>query len=259
MFNFFGLLSAGGDRGFFRLFFAREWDDLARHLAGTVNTDMERYLTHLQRTLPQATLDTLYMVGFASLFAVLFGIVVGMTLYVTQRGGIYAAPRFNRVLGAVINIGRSIPFVVLIILVFPLSRMIVGTSIGRTASIVPLTIAAIPFMSRVIEAALNELGRGIIEAAVAAGASPRQIIWRVVLPECAPGLVSGFTLTIINLITFSAMAGMIGGGGLGHIAHMYGVARFRTDILVYTIIILVVLVQVIQAVGQTISRSLDKR
>jgi D-methionine transport system permease protein len=114
-------------------------------------------------------------------------------------------------------------------------------------------------MSRVIEAALNELGRGIIEAAVAAGATPRQIIFRVVLPESAPGLVSGFTLTIINLITFSAMAGIIGGGGLGHIAHSYGVARFRTDMLVYTIIILVLLVQIIQAIGQYISRRLDKR
>jgi D-methionine transport system permease protein len=247
------------EQGFFRLLFAREWDDLARHLSGNINMDMERYLSHIQRTLPQATLDTVYMVGFASLFAVFFGVVLGMVLYVTQSGGIYAAPRFNKILGALINIGRSIPFVVLIILVFPLSRMIVGVSIGRTASIVPLTIAAIPFMSRVIEAALNELGRGIIEAAVAAGATPSQIIFRVVLPESAPGLVSGFTLTIINLITFSAMAGIIGGGGLGHIAHSYGVARFRTDILVYTIIILVIMVQIIQAIGQYISRRLDKR
>ncbi|MCL2189544.1 MAG: ABC transporter permease [Defluviitaleaceae bacterium] len=247
------------DAGFFELVFAREWDDLARSLTGNINMTFENYLAHLQRTLPQATIDTIYMVSFASLFAVLFGIIVGMTLYVTQPSGIYALPKFNRLLGAIINIGRSIPFVVLIILVFPLSRVIVGTSIGRTASIVPLTIAAIPFMSRVIEAALNELGRGIIEAAVAAGASPSQIIFRVVLPESAPGLVSGFTLTIINLITFSAMAGVIGGGGLGHIAHSYGVARFRTDMLVYTIIILVVLVQIIQAVGQYISRRLDKR
>ena len=246
-------------RVFFELLFTGEWDELARHLSGNANINMELYLSSLQRTLPQATIDTIYMVSFASFFAMLFGIVLGMTLYVTQAGGIYALPRFNRVLGAVINIGRSIPFIVLIILVFPLSRMIVGTSIGRTASIVPLTIAAIPFMSRVIESALNELGRGIIEAAVAAGASPRQIILRVVLPESAPGLVAGFTLTIINLITFSAMAGIVGGGGLGAVAHMYGVARFRTDMLFYTIIILVVLVQIIQAVGQYISRRLDKR
>jgi len=246
-------------RVFFELLFTGEWDELARHLSGNANINMELYLSSLQRTLPQATIDTIYMVSFASFFAMLFGIVLGMTLYVTQAGGIYALPRFNRVLGAVINIGRSIPFIVLIILVFPLSRMIVGTSIGRTASIVPLTIAAIPFMSRVIESALNELGRGIIEAAVAAGASPQQIILRVVLPESAPGLVAGFTLTIINLITFSAMAGIVGGGGLGAVAHMYGVARFRTDMLFYTIIILVVLVQIIQAVGQYISRRLDKR
>jgi len=247
------------NQGFFQLFFAREWDDLARHLSGNANTNMELYLGHLQRVLPRATIDTLYMVGFASLFAVMFGVIVGMTLYVTQPSGIYALPKFNRLLGIIINFGRSIPFIVLIILVFPLSRMIVGTSIGRTAAIVPLTIAAIPFMSRVIEAALNELGRGIIEAAVAAGANPVQIIFRVVLPESAPGLVSGFTLTIINLISFSAMAGVIGGGGLGHVAHNYGVARFRPDILVYTIIILVLLVQIIQAVGQFISRKLDKR
>ena len=251
------MLSATGT--FFQLLFSGDWDALAQHLSGNANITMEVYFTSLQRTLPQATIDTIYMVGFASLFAMLFGIVLGMTLYVTQRDGIYALPRFNRVLGALINIGRSIPFIVLIILVFPLSRMIVGTSIGRTASIVPLTIAAIPFMSRVIESALNELGRGIIEAAVAAGASPGQIILRVVLPESAPGLVAGFTLTIINLITFSAMAGIVGGGGLGAVAHMYGVARFRTDMLFYTIIILVVLVQIIQAVGQYISRRLDKR
>jgi D-methionine transport system permease protein len=219
----------------------------------------ERYITHVRDTLTTGTMDTLHMVGWASFLAIIFGLLVGTVLYLTQPGGVRPLPFFNKLLGIIVNVGRSIPFVVLIMLVFPLSRHIVGTSIGSTAAIVPLTIAAIPFMSRVVEAALNELGHGIIEAAVAAGASTRQIIFRVLLREAAPGLVAGFTLLIINLITFSAMAGMIGGGGLGQAANTYGLQRNRPDILWYVVIILVIMVQIIQAVGQYISRKLDKR
>jgi len=205
------------------------------------------------------TIDTIYMVGFASLFAILFGMTIGIILYLTQKDGVYPLPMLNRILGTIVNIGRSIPFVVLIMLVFPLSRIIVGSSIGRTAAVVPLTIAAIPFLSRVVESALNELGHGIIEAAVAAGATPMQIIFRVLLPESAPGLVSGFTLLVINLITFSAMAGLVGGGGLGQVANSYGLQRHRQDIMIYTVIVMVILVQIIQAVGQLIAKKLDKR
>ncbi|MCL2407725.1 MAG: ABC transporter permease [Defluviitaleaceae bacterium] len=199
------------------------------------------------------------MVFFSALFAVFIGLIIGVALNVTGPAGICEQRLTNRILGFIVNTGRSIPFVIVIIAVFPLSRFIVGTSIGRTAAIVPLTIAAIPFVARVVEAALAELGGGIVEAATSTGASPLQIIFRVLLPEAAPGLVLGVTLTVINLISFSAMAGLIGGGGLGFTAHRWGLQEFRTDILVYTIIILVILVQVIQITGQAISRKLDKR
>jgi len=219
----------------------------------------DAYVDHMRRILVPGTVDTVYMVGYSSLFAIIIGLVVGLLLYLTQPGGVHSMPVFNRVVGIIVNMGRSIPFVVLIMLVFPLSRHIVGTSIGRTAAIVPLTIAAIPFMSRVVETTLNELGHGIIEAAISAGATTRQLIFRVILPESAPGLVAGFTLLIINLITFSAMAGMVGGGGLGHVANSFGMQRHRNDILLYTVIILVILVQIIQLFGEFISRKLDKR
>jgi len=205
------------------------------------------------------TRETIYMVGLASLFAIILGLVIGVILYVTQKDGIYPLVAVNRVLGIIVNVGRSIPFVILIMLVFPLSRVIVGSSVGSTAAIVPLTIAAIPFMSRVVESALNDLGPGIIEAAIAAGATPLQIIFRVLLPESAPGLVSGFTLLVINLITFSAMAGLVGGGGLGQVAQSYGLFRHRQDIMIYTVIVMVLLVQVVQVAGQLIARKLDKR
>lgn len=219
----------------------------------------EAYFAHLRRTLSQGTIDTVYMVGFSSLFALSIGLLLGIMLYLTAPGCLYASPKFNRILGIIINIGRSIPFVIIVIAVFPLARFIVGTSIGRTAAIVPLTIAAIPFTARIVEVALNELGRGIIEAAIAAGATPLQIVLRVLLPESASSIVLGFTLTIINLISLSAMAGIIGGGGLGDIALRYGHQRFRTDILILTVIILIILVQIIQFVGQFLARRLDKR
>jgi len=206
-----------------------------------------------------ATRETLYMVGLASLLAITIGLVIGTVLYVTQKDGIYPIVVLNRILGTIVNIGRSIPFVILVMLTFPLSRSIVGTSIGPTAAIVPLTIAAIPFMSRVVESALNELGKGIIEAAITAGATTRQIIFRVLLPESAPGLVSGFTLLVINLITFSAMAGLVGGRGLGQVAQSYGLFMHRQDIMFITVIIMVILVQIVQVTGQLIGRRLDKR
>jgi len=234
-------------------------NNFAYWISGGNANNFDAYADHMRRILIPGTIDTLYMVGFSSLFAILIGVVVGLVLYLTQPGGVHSMPVLNKILGVVVNIGRSIPFVVLIMLLFPLSRHIVGTSIGRTAAIVPLTIAAIPFMSRVVEAALNELGHGIIEAAIAAGATTRQLIFKVILPESAPSLVAGFTLLTINLITFSAMAGMVGGGGLGHVANSFGMQRHRTDILVYTVIILVIIVQIIQAIGGYISRRLDKR
>jgi len=235
------------------------WDERALHWSRGASRSFEAYRQHVWRVMSQGTIETVYMVAWASLFAILLGMVVGTLLYMTQDGGITPIPVVNRVVGTIVNIGRSIPFVVLIMLVFPLSRVIVGASVGSTAAIVPLTIAAIPFMSRVVESALNELGHGIIEASIAAGATPFQIIFRVLLPESAPGLISGFTLLVINLITFSAMAGLVGGGGLGQVAQRYGLHSHRQDFVIYTVVVMVVLVQIIQITGQQISRRLDKR
>ncbi len=206
-----------------------------------------------------ATFDTLYMVFFSALFAILFGLLIGVVLYITGKGGIYEIPTLNKVLNFIVNVGRSIPFVILMIAVFPLSKFVVGTTIGSTASIVPLTIASIPFVARVIENALQELDKGIIEAAMSFGASNTEIIFKVLLPETASAIVNGITLTIISIIGYSAMAGSIGGGGLGDVAIRYGFIRRDYDVLYATIIIMIVMVQIVQFVGDRIARKLDKR
>ena len=243
-----------------RLGFSSETlDAFAENASRGSSRNFEAYANHMQRILIQGTIDTLYMVFFAAISAIILGTLVGLFLYITAANSVRPMPILNRFVGTIVNIGRSIPFVVLIILVFPLSVHIVGTSIGRTAAIVPLTIAAIPFLSRIIEATLHELGSGIIEAATSAGATTSQIIFRVILPESAPGLVASFTILIINLITFSAMAGAVGSGGLGQLANTYGLQRHRMDVLVCTVIILVIIVQIVQGVGQFLSRKLDKR
>ncbi len=206
-----------------------------------------------------ATWDTLYMVFFSSLFAILFGLVIGVVLYITNEDGIYEMKILNKVLNLIVNVGRSIPFVILMIAVFPLSKFIVGTVIGPKAAIVPLTVGSIPFVARVVENALQELDKGIIEAAMSFGASNSEIVFKVLLPETAPAIVNGITLTIISIIGYSAMAGAIGGGGLGDVAIRYGSMRYRYDILYTTIIIMVILVQIVQIVGNMVAKKLDKR
>ncbi len=168
-------------------------------------------------------------------------------------------PTLNKFLNLLVNIGRSIPFVILILAVFPLSKFIVGTTIGATATIVPLTIASIPFVARVIENALSELDKGIIEAAMSFGASNFEIVFKVLLPETAPSIANGITLTIISIIGYSAMAGYVGGGGLGDVAIRYGFIRYRYDILYTTIVIMVILVQIVQIIGNIVAAKLDKR
>ncbi|WP_026369978.1 methionine ABC transporter permease [Kallotenue papyrolyticum] len=207
----------------------------------------------------QATLETLYMVGIATLFTALLGLPLGVLLVITDRGNILAAPALNRVLAAIINVGRSLPFIILLVAVIPLTRLIVGTSIGSTAAIVPLTIAAIPFFARVVETALREVERGLIEAAQAMGATTWQIVTKVLLPEALPSLVLGLTITIIGLIGYSAMAGAVGGGGLGDLAIRYGYQRFQTDVMIATVVLLIVLVQAIQMLGDWIARRLTRR
>ena len=209
----------------------------------------------------EATLETLAMVGFSTVFSLILGLPLGILLCVTDaETGIMKKPVLNQVLTRIVNVLRSFPFMILMILLFPLSRKIVGTSIGTTATIVPLSIAAAPFVARIIETALKEVDPGVVQAARAMGSTNMQIIWKVLLPEAMPSLVSGITLTIINLIGYSAMAGAIGGGGLGDLAIRYGYQRFRTDIMAVSVIVILVLVEVIQVIGTKISsRLLAKR
>ncbi len=206
-----------------------------------------------------ATLETLYMVGVSSLIAVLLGLPLGIALVTTDRGGLFEAAPINRILGAIINVTRSLPFIILLVAIIPLTRLIVGTSIGSTAAIVPLALAATPFFGRIAEAALREVDRGLVEAAQAMGCTTWQIIAKVLIPEAIPALVLGVTITIINLIGYSAMAGAVGGGGLGDLAIRYGYQRFQVEVMIATIIVLIVLVQAIQWLGDRFARGLRRR
>ena len=204
-----------------------------------------------------ATLQTLSMVFFSTIFTLILGLPLGILLCVTDPvSGIMPKPILNQILTRIVNVLRSFPFIILMILLFPLARIIVGTSIGTTATIVPLSIAAAPFVARVIESALKEVDPGVVQAARAMGSTNFQIIMKVLLPEAMPSLVAGITLTIINLIGYSAMAGAIGGGGLGDLAIRYGYQRFRTDIMVVSVVVILVLVEVIQVIGTKISSRL---
>jgi len=206
-----------------------------------------------------ALLETLYMVFFATLFSLLVGFPLGVLLVITEKNNIWEKPVFNKILNSVINILRSLPFLILMILAFPLSKLLVGKTIGTTATIVPLSIAAAPFVARVIESSLKEIDRGIIESSLAMGASIPQIIFKVLLPESMPSLVLGTTLTIITLIGYSAMAGAIGGGGLGDLAIRFGLYRFQTDVMIISVVIIVILVQATQYIGNTIAAKINKR
>ena len=207
-----------------------------------------------------ATLQTLSMVFFSTIFSLILGLPLGILLCVTDPvSGIMPKPILNQILTRIVNVLRSFPFIILMILLFPLARIIVGTSIGTTATIVPLSIAAAPFVARVIESALKEVDPGVVQAARAMGSTNFQIIMKVLLPESMPSLVAGITLTIINLIGYSAMAGAIGGGGLGDLAIRYGYQRFRTDIMVVSVLIILILVELIQVIGTKISTKLMEK
>lgn len=218
-----------------------------------------KYIDDLLNRILPALRETLFMVSLSSLFSILIGMIMGVMLYVTAKNNIMENKVINNILGTIVNIGRSVPFVILMVAVFPLSKIIVGTSIGSVACIVPLTVAAAPFVARVIESALMELDKGVIEASQSMGASELQIIFKVMLPEAAPSIVSGITITIINIIGYSAMAGTIGGGGLGDVAIRYGYQKFRNDYLWISVIIMVILVQIIQLIGNIIAKKLNKK
>lgn len=200
-----------------------------------------------------STIETLYMVIFSTLFSLIMGFPIGILLVITKPGNIWEKPKLNQFLEIIINMLRSFPFIILMICLFPLSRIIVGTTIGSTAAIVPLSISAAPFVARMIEGALNEIDKGLIEAASSMGADNMTIIFKVMIPETLPHLIHGITVTVISLIGFSAMAGSIGAGGLGDLAIRFGYQRFKTDIMAYSVIVIIILVQVLQSFGNYLS------
>ncbi|TWE00907.1 D-methionine transport system permease protein [Pseudomonas sp. AG1028] len=207
----------------------------------------------------QGLLDTLLMVGVSSLLALLAGIPLAVFLVTSSRGGIFEAPRLNRVLGAIVNLFRSIPFLILMVALIPFTRLVVGTTYGVWAAVVPLTIAATPFFARIAEVSLREVDHGLIEAAQAMGCRRRHIVWHVLLPEALPGIVGGFTITLVTMINSSAMAGAIGAGGLGDLAYRYGYQRFDTQVMLTVIVVLVVMVSFIQLGGDRLAQRLNKR
>ena len=203
--------------------------------------------------------ETMYMVAVSSFLSAFFGIPLGVLLLVTDKGHILENAAINKPLGAVVNMLRSIPFIILMVAIIPLTRMIAGSSIGTTAACVPLTLAAIPFAGRLVETALKEVPFGLVEAAQSMGASPFQIIYKVLVPEALPTIIDSMTNVIVNLISYSAMAGAIGGGGLGDLAIRYGYQRFRLDVMLATIAILVIVVQLIQSLGNYLARRVNKK
>jgi len=204
-------------------------------------------------------LETLVMVGVSGGIGALFGIPLGVILILTDRGGILQNVALNRVLGLAVNATRSTPFIILMVAVIPFTRLVAGTSIGTAAAIVPLTIAAIPFIARLVETALREVPPGLIEAAEAMGATPLQIVTKVLLPEALPGIVAGLTITLVSLIGYSAMAGAVGGGGLGDIGIRYGYQRFLPEVMLAVVLVLIVFVQGVQSAGDRLVRKLSHR
>lgn len=209
--------------------------------------------------LTKALGETVYMVVVSMIIATIVGVPLGVLLHTTSKGQILESPAVNRVVGAVVNAVRSIPFIILLVAIIPFTRLLVGTAIGTTAAMVPLVIAAIPFIGRQVETSLKEVPFGLVEAAQSMGATPAQIIWKVLLPESMSSIVAQLTTVIISLVGESAMAGAVGGGGLGDLAIRYGYQRFRPEIMIATVVILIVLVQLVQFVGNTIAKRLDKR
>jgi D-methionine transport system permease protein len=207
----------------------------------------------------EGTVDTAYMVAWSTLIAVVVGLPLGVLLATMDRGGIFALPPVHGALDTFVNIGRSIPFIILMVAIIPFTRAVVGTSIGTQAAIVPLAVASIPFFARVAETSLREVDPGLVEMMQATGGSALDIVRKVLVPEAVPALVRGITITLINLIGYSAMAGVIGGGGLGDLAYRYGYQRFEGDVMLWTIVVLIVIVQGVQFTGNGIARFIERR
>jgi D-methionine transport system permease protein len=207
----------------------------------------------------KALVQTVHMVAVAGLIGTLIGLPIGVFLANSGKGELFAAPMTNRIVGLIVNATRSTPFIILVVAIIPFTRMIAGTSIGTSAAIVPLTIATIPFVARLIEAAIREVDRGLIEAARAMGASRWQIVTKVLLAEAKPGITLALTLTLVSLIGYSAMVGAVGGGGLGDLGIRYGYQRFMPEVMLAVVVVLVLLVQAVQSAGDGLARRFDKR
>ena len=209
--------------------------------------------------LTKALGETVYMVAVSMIIATIIGVPVGVLLHVTNKGQILESPILNKVLSSIINAVRSIPFIILLVAIIPFTRLVVGSSIGTTAAMVPLVIASIPFIGRQVETSLREVPEGIVEAAQSMGATPMQIISRVLLPEAMPNIVAQLTTVVIALVGESAMAGAVGGGGLGDLAIRYGYQRFRPEIMLATVVILIIMVQLVQFAGNKLAAKLNKK
>ena len=207
----------------------------------------------------QSFWETLIMVGISGGVGALVGLPLGVLLFLTDRGGVLQSVAANRAMGLTVNAVRSTPFIILLVAVIPLTRLLVGTSIGTAAAVVPLTIACAPFFARLVETALREVDRGLIETAEALGATTRQIVFKVLLPEALPGIVAGLTITFVSLVGYSAMAGAIGGGGLGDLGIRYGYQRFLPEVMLAVVVILIVFVQLVQSFGDWLVRRMSHR
>ena len=221
--------------------------------------DISAFLDKYGQLLGQGTVDTLIMVAVSTVFAYLIGLPLGVLLNVTQPHGIWPHKWFNRILGWVVNIGRSLPFIILMIAIMDFTKFIVGTKIGVRGAIVPLVVSAAPFIARMVETSLAEVDAGVVEAAQSMGASPAQIVWKVYLPEAKPSLILGASISIITILAYTAIAGAVGAGGLGDLAIRYGYVRRVPEMMWVTVILIVVMVQVIQSIFSFLSTRLDKR
>jgi D-methionine transport system permease protein len=209
--------------------------------------------------LADAAWATLYMVAVSAAIGTLLGGPIGIWLATSGKGELFAAPAANRIVGLVVNATRSTPFIILVVAIIPFTRLIAGTSIGTTAAIVPLTIACVPFIARIIEAAVREVDQSLVEAAKAMGATPLQIVRKVLVPEAMPAIVLGLTLTVVSLIGYSAMVGAVGGGGLGDLGIRYGYQRFMPEMMAAVVIVLILFVQAVQMAGDRLARRVNKR
>lgn len=224
-------------------------------------------LEQLQTWFPTALLDlfvlsfweTLVMVGISGFVGALIGVPLGVLLRLTDHGGVLQNAAFNRTVGGIVNAVRSTPFIILLVAIIPFTRFITGSSIGTAAAVVPLTIAAAPFIARLVETSLREVDSGLIEAAQAMGATTPQIVFKVLLPEAVPGIVAGFTITLVSLTGYSAMAGAIGGGGLGDLGIRYGYQRFLPEVMLAVVLLLIVFVQAVQSLGDWLVRRLSHK